>query len=557
MPVGGKYIEEFAAFLGWEIDSKELEKFDKQVDEMKKGVESAGKTILKAAGAVSALAGTVAGLITLTNKATAEKANLAESVGLSAENVDALSSVIENLGFDFEKTIDLVEELNNKIGEMKGLGEMSSVQDSIRMLGLEWKELSKLSPEDQFIEVLDAAKNLEDQQRAVSAVDMLMGGDANRILGFLRTQEGSLREILERRKQLIMLDKEGREGAKLFNEVMIQARTVVQSLIAQFSGLAGEALVPIISQFTDWVIQNKELIKTRLREWVDRVVRGLIWFTEKALKLYFWIKRLTDSLGGLENTVKLLVLAFLSLKAAGIIIWFGKLVVAMRSAGTAGLLMNLKIAALPVLLAAAIVLAILILEDFYRYLTGGDSVIGRLIPHLEGIYDEMIKVAEQYIDDAITQWSDWLGVSKEDLDKFLIDSTDAVSKFFIDLWNWFVELPDRFRNALDDAFNTFSVWISKIKAGAAEIPIIGGLFRGETTIAPPTPTGGLRPSPALAGAGGTGGTTTNSAVTNNNINMKITQLPGESGEDFANRVGKVIEEKAAVAARNNSTGVIY
>ncbi|MCK4960790.1 MAG: hypothetical protein KAT00_15360, partial [Planctomycetes bacterium] len=172
-------IEEFVAYLGWQVDDDDLEAFNRQVDDTISYFAKVGAAIVGATAALTAF--TVA-----TNKETAQQANLAESVGITTETLEALSGVARSLGLDTDNVIDLMEEMNNKFGEMKGLGELITLQEGVQLLGLRYKELKDLEPEQQFLKILDAAKNLEDQQQAVSGVDMIFGGEANKILGAIR-----------------------------------------------------------------------------------------------------------------------------------------------------------------------------------------------------------------------------------------------------------------------------------------------------------------------------------------------------------------------------------
>ena len=152
----GNYIEEFVAFLGWEVDATELEEFQNQVEDI-------GGMLKKAALAVAGVTSAMAALTVIVNKTTGANIALAKSVGVSAEFLEAMGGVVRPLGFEMENVVDLVEEMNNKIGESAGLGQpISGVTDSLKILGLEFKSLKELAPEDQFIQILDAAKNLED-----------------------------------------------------------------------------------------------------------------------------------------------------------------------------------------------------------------------------------------------------------------------------------------------------------------------------------------------------------------------------------------------------------
>lgn len=575
-------IEEFVAHLGWEVDPGKLEEFDKQVTKIT-------DTFKKVAVAIGAATAAVTALVVHTNRETAEMANLAKSVGLTHDNLLALSGVVSEIGLNTENVIDLVEEMNNKIGEKKGLGQFTAVEESLSLLNMSFKELEDLEPDQQFIKILDAAAKLEDQQKAVSAVDMLFGGEANKILGFIREMGMSLEDIIERRKALNFLAEDGVEGAIAFNKTLGETRTIVGSVWAQFSGLVGEALRPLLEEFNEWVIQNKELIKTKVAEWAEKVANflELMW---KFLKFILGIlKRVIDLFGGLERVlaiiagiitgltfatmiraIKLLTKILLpGVKQLGLFkaaLNFGKL------AGTIGL----------------IVLAALAINSLVRFLQGKDSLVGDIG---ESIAESM--------DQATQAVADFFGFSKEEFQLWLVRTIDDIEEFFTSIWDTLVQFRDIIRNLgwegvwefwkeifwngvesiksffmglldfiseiPDKIVEFFRDLPSRIKNLVKDIPGIGLVIEKASQLF-----GGGSPSPGTQQTGSPGLATTIqqnrniqnlinqqrfTSPTTVNARMNITQNPGEDSERFANRVVKILEETAATAVRNNRSGV--
>jgi len=592
-------IEEFVAVLGWEIDAKPLEQWNKQVKDITKGIKVAAAAIGAAASAASAL-------IVVTNKQTAEITNLAAALGVSANELEAWGSIVKAIGFDTEKVGDLIEELNNKMGEGRVGGKLlSSVADAMKMLELNYDDLKALSPEDQFTAIMSAAKEMEDQQKAVSAVDMLMGGDANRILGYLRTQEGTLDEILERRRSLIMLDEESRDGAVKFNNLINDATGLLGSLAAQFSGLAGKHLAPMLDQLIEWVVVNRDLIKSGLAKFVRLVAKGLKLFFETIRKGFKILYDFVDAVGGLENAFKLAAFAMAAFASVKVISAISALIGMIKAATVAQLALDAAVALIPFLIGLAVIAIALIAEDIYQFATGGESVLGDLLDFFKGMFDEMVIVAEEFIAEAVLWWAEYLGVSKEDLDQALIAFTDylvgmydaavvwvgealeVVGAFFVGVANWlsglwntvtevFGGIRDTIATAIGDAlglvepiFKALLEWpgrilraIGNIRQAAADklkdLPLIGGLFGSDNAGAPPAPGPIIPPTNPAPSAGVTNNannTRNSSIVVSPTLN--VTQLPGESGEDFAARVSDVLGEKVGVAVRNNETGIVY
>ncbi len=596
-------IEEFVAHLGWEVDPGKLKEFDQQVTKIKDGFK-------KVAIAIGAATAAVTALIVHTNRETAEMANLAKSVGLTTDNLLALSGVVSEIGLNTENVIDLVEEMNNKMGEKKGLGQFTAVEESLKLLNLDFKELEQLEPDKQFIKILDAAAKLGDQQKAVSAVDMLFGGEANKILGFIREMGMSLEEIIERRKALNFLAEDGVEGAVQFNRAWGETKGIISSVWAQFSGLVGETLKPLLESFNEWVIENKELIKTKIVEWAERLGNFLeiIW---KFFKLIGEVLRpVIDLFGGLENVLAVVagigagialasmikVITLLTqillpaIKTIGLFkaaLNFGKL------AGTIGL----------------IVLAALAINSLVRFLQGKDSLVGDIGDKIAEKMDQATGAIAGFFGMTKEEFQFWLVGAVEDIENFFVTIGEAIAGFLTELSNiqwgevWEIwkgiflggvefikELLGSAVQFISDIFSEMVLvvegWLSSLVNFILKIPgriidsfkslpgIVKDIVRalpGAGLIAAgidlfgggsESPTPEQTPSPGLVSniennrnlqniVNRQGG----SPQSNVTAHMNITQQPGEDSEGFANKVVQILEENASEAVRNNRSGV--
>ena len=260
--------------LGEELESagvdtrklrQEKHRLADEVDRTSKKLEHLHKVVGAGAGVGAALASTThevgrlaAGLglavgatgaaLTMTNKATAEQVSLARAVGVSANEFDAWAGLAREAGFEADNVGDLMEEMNNKLGESAGLEEISAVKDSLQMLGLSFADIQDMAPEEQFRAIAKAIKETDDQQAAVSAADMLFGGEANKFFGYLRSRKEGVDTLLDQQKQLNLLTDEGRSGAHAYNTAFQRMTTVVGSAAREVAGLIGGALAPYVEE---------------------------------------------------------------------------------------------------------------------------------------------------------------------------------------------------------------------------------------------------------------------------------------------------------------------
>jgi len=534
-------IEEFIARLNWEVDDKAVKRFSENM----KSVSIMAK---RAAAAIVGATTAAVGFAVITNKQTAINTNLARSVGLSAKSFEAWAGLMDQMGFDGERLVDLVEEMNNKFGEMKGLGEMTAVSEGLRILGLEFRKIRALAPEEQFLEILSTAKEMEDQQKAVSAVDMIMGGEANKVVGFLRTIDGDLRDIIKRRMQLNLLDEEARESALKFNLVWSDFLALFKSIGAQFSGVLGDALTPMVNTMIEWATANRELIKTNIRTFVERFASALKFILPRIMDLVRFIGDLVDRFGGFENVLKLTGIAIGGFAVNKLTTGVGGLAKALIEGKKEGKsFFDIFSSGIPDLGAAVAIGLGLIAEDLYQFYQGNESVAGKVSETLE-----------EFIGASIEFFGNMVGISKEQIDKTLVNIDDAVRKAFKKIGDFIVADMQAFGRLISEAID---FWIEDIKAFGQKIK---GFFGFLGAASGPTrnrsPLIGQAPAafggpPAPSQLAPAGGNRTSNVSVNSPITLNLP--PGMDPQQVADQVKKELDKAAGWAVDTNDTGVVY
>ena len=569
-------IEEFVAFLGWEVDDAGLQEFDRQV----KGITDTFKKVSTAVGLATAA---LSAAVVVTNKQTAEVNNLAKAVGVTTEFLLGMGGVVGEIGLKTENVVDLVEEMNNKFGEKAGLGKFSAVEDSVKILGLNFAEIKKLEPEKQFIKVLDAAKKLKDQQKAVSAVDMLLGGEGNKILGLLRNIDGSMDDIIGRRLELNFLSKDGITQATQFSRVWGEASGALTSSWAQFSGLLGGAVTPLLESFIAWTRQNRKLIKQKIAQWAETLAKAFMALFKGAKEILLVLKRVTDSVGGLYSAFRLLGLIIASVGIFKLTQAFQILVPLLISGVRAVGLFSaaMKLMGVPVAVIAILILLVA-LQDLKTWFEGGNTLFGAWG---ESLAEEADKLTDKL--------NSFLGLSDKQLQRWLVNVVDFHKEGFSELWDIVSGFFSDFDSVRAKSYGELlDQWVSIFKTIGNEIikittkvvTKVKGLLNSlgpnfGTLLNKVLGLGGTLPdlstlNVALSGnqaaaAALPGGTSSISNQVRNNTNnnrggdtrvdvrnnFRVSQQPGESGEDFSRRVAQIMEEQMAGAVRNNDTGI--
>lgn len=198
------------------------------------------------------------------NQMKLESDNMSRAMGANIETVEAITSGIKGIGLSAENVTDLYEELNNKLGESAGIEEITAVTESLGILGLEFRNIQKLSPDEQFRAITDAALKMEGATQAAAAADIIFGGEGNKVISTLRLQFKSTKEMIGAQKMLSFRTDQSRKGAEDMAKAQSTTAKIIGSLTQEVSGLIGKALAPMITKFNEFMINNKELISQNL-----------------------------------------------------------------------------------------------------------------------------------------------------------------------------------------------------------------------------------------------------------------------------------------------------
>lgn len=236
---------------------------------MLKGGLWAGKTALTGgAMGLGGIAAAGSAAIAL-NAHTAEQTGMARSYGVSTNTFRAWDGIGKQMGLEGESLGDLAEELANKVGEIKSLGEQSSVTDGMKMMGLSLSDLKGKSNEDQMATVLNRALKMDDEQAARSAVDMIMGGEANKIAAWMRVSGKTYEELMAVQKRYILTtedsDAAAARGQFALSNLWVSVSTASQSVLGTLAGELAPSITKYADDFSGWFASGgRELLVSSL-----------------------------------------------------------------------------------------------------------------------------------------------------------------------------------------------------------------------------------------------------------------------------------------------------
>ncbi|EFB4184261.1 hypothetical protein C0X81_004328 [Escherichia coli O74] len=193
-----------------------------------------------------------AGAVLNRNSETAERAGIARSYGVDYETYAAWDSLGRQMGLNGENVGDLFEEYRNKVfDDDNGATDKGAIQEVFGKLGLKAGVMAGRSNQEQVEFLFDRLLQVENEQVAAGMADALFGGEANKILTWMRLSGKTYRELISEQKRYNLVTKAGADGAVQGHVALSNLRNVLNSSIDEISGQLGNELAPHIQQVTD------------------------------------------------------------------------------------------------------------------------------------------------------------------------------------------------------------------------------------------------------------------------------------------------------------------
>ncbi|WP_105447085.1 hypothetical protein [Escherichia coli] len=205
---------------------------------------------LSVGSGVTLAAGTAA--VLNRNTETAERAGIARSYGVDYETYASWDSLARLMGLNGENIGDLFEEYRNKVfDDDNGATDKGAIQEVFGKLGLKAGVMAGKSNQEQVEFLFDRLLQVENEQVAAGMADALFGGEANKILTWMRLSGKTYRELISEQKRYNLVTKAGADGAVQGHVALSNLRNVLSSSIDEISGQLGNELAPHIQQVTD------------------------------------------------------------------------------------------------------------------------------------------------------------------------------------------------------------------------------------------------------------------------------------------------------------------
>lgn len=384
----GETIRELLVSIGIEADEGQLANMDKAIGQIKDGLSNLADVATKAALAVSAFAAAAVYQAVSTADAAGDIRDQADALGLTTDAYQELLYAVQHVGGEASDLSAMLAKLS--IAGQNAVEGNEALADTFGKLGISLDEVKGSNPADLLAQLADGLAATTDPAERLAIATALLGDDiAKKMIPLLGKGSEEIEALAKQAKELgVVMGEDDLEAADAFSDQVGELGAILSALRNEIGLALIPALAEIATAFLEWYKANKSVIDQKIEFYADKVAgaftavadavaaaNDIVGGVDGWLKLGAILGSLTAA-GGLLYVafqVGMVVFAIVDLvAAAAAFVGGGWVLVGIVAAIIAGLA---QLAAY----AAAVAAVFLVVEDFYTYLQGGDSVWGRLI----------------------------------------------------------------------------------------------------------------------------------------------------------------------------------
>lgn len=247
-----------------------------------------------------------------------EIAKLSKRTGLATETLSKLKYAADMSGSSISGLTTALQYTARTLNEAV-TGSQTAI-DSFTQLGMDFKSIQALKPEDQFLAIAGALSRITDPTKKQALAMEIWGRSGTELIPML---DDMTLLMAEAEKRGMIFSPEDAARAEAFNDAMTQVKTSMQSIFIEVVPPLIDALKPVIesisniaTQVRDWIKENPELAATIIK--VIAVAGVLMTVLGPMLIM---LPGIAAAIGFLVSPVGLVIAAIGALIAIGIVVW--------------------------------------------------------------------------------------------------------------------------------------------------------------------------------------------------------------------------------------------
>lgn len=208
--------------------------------------------------------------------------------------------------------------------------------DALKQLQIPLQSLDGASVTEQMGIIADALNKVEDNGKATAIAMDLFGKSGYELSPLLSEGSSGIRKLTDDAHKLgFVLDEASLSAADLADDTLEELEISVRSAKAAIAGALMPTVVNMAKSMVGWIGSNKELIATKVKEFVEEILPLLQDFAKVLINLIEGTVSLAKTMGGLGPSIGIATTAFVGLKVAalGITGVFGAVLAASAALG--------------------------------------------------------------------------------------------------------------------------------------------------------------------------------------------------------------------------------
>lgn len=319
----GIKVADFFAEFGFQFDPKgvqvldtELEKGRSKLSKFAAGVLSLDAVTNLISKGFHVVKGVIGAVTSEIGHAGDEIADTAKKIGVGTDSLQRLRFAADKSGTPIEALTTGLVKLTRGMEEARTQG-AGPFHDALAKLGVPLSELEGKSAEEQMGILADALQRVEDPARRTALTVELFGKSGFQLGSTLAEGSKGIKALGDEAEKLgHVLSADTIKKAAEWDDKQKELEASIRGVKAAIAG----ALLPVITEATgsvaEWISANRELIATKVKEFVEAAVPAIRDFVAFVRELIGHVNTLVTSLGGLGPALTIAATAFVALKAA-------------------------------------------------------------------------------------------------------------------------------------------------------------------------------------------------------------------------------------------------
>ena len=269
--------------------NSELERTQQRLEYVKKekwqAVGDLGTSLSSLTKVIAGLAAAFVGFVSASVHSLSALSDSAAQAGMTAEEYQRLGVAANTLGVKTEDAAKGVTKVNSVMASLL-TGTGANYEKLLNRIGLSYRDLEKLSPEDAFKAISDALKNCEDSTTALYVAQQIFGAElATKIMPLIMAGSEAIDEL---EGSATVASNESVDSAKKISGAINRVKTAFIAL----AGNIASYVEPIVEKATSW-------IQTNVLPTLQRVVDAFFSMDEGTQKMIVTVVGIIAALGPL------------------------------------------------------------------------------------------------------------------------------------------------------------------------------------------------------------------------------------------------------------------